>query len=83
MNAKTDLEALASYFRKQANWNRSRGEIPQHCNYWRFQGDHNMIGCEITGCLCDGNSCDPNKVDPTGFLRNRIDKQKMSGGFNH
>ena len=46
--------------------------IPSHCRFWRFQGDHNMIGCQITGALCHGESCDPNKVDPTGYLRERL-----------
>lgn len=50
-------------------------KIPKHCKYWRFQGDHNMIGCQLFGYLCS-EKCDPEKVDPKRFFRNRIDKQK-------
>lgn len=51
-------------------------EIPKHCKYWRFQGDHNMIGCEITGALCHGEDCDIEKVDPTGNLRKERTKNE-------
>lgn len=47
-------------------------KIPGHCKYWRFQGDHNLIGCSIDATLCRYSDCDPNKIDPTGLLRRRI-----------
>lgn len=52
-------------------------EIPKHCHYWRFQGDHNMIGCGIDRTLCKGNSCNPEEVDPTGLLREKARKEKL------
>jgi len=50
-------------------------KIPENCRYWRFQGDHNMIGCQITGALCH-EDCDPDRVDPTGNLRRKIDDER-------
>ena len=56
--------------------------IPKDCHYWRHQGDHKMIGCEITGALCS-DDCDIERTDPTGVLRERIDKKKRGLEYNH
>ena len=55
--------------------------IPEHCRYWQYQGDHNMIGCKIDSTLCAGNLCNPEAQDPTGFLRNRIDERVAKGWY--
>lgn len=57
-------------------------KIPENCRYWRYQGDHNLIGCRIDGTLCNHDDCNLNRVDPTGLLRKRIDQQKQIGGKN-
>lgn len=51
-------------------------KVPNNCKYWRYQGDHNMIGCKIDGTLCSNEDCDIDRKDPTGYLRERIDKKK-------
>jgi len=56
--------------------------IPKNCKYWRFQGGHNMVGCQITGALCS-NDCDIDRIDPVGFLRERIDERRKLRKLEH
>lgn len=58
-------------------------KVPRNCNYWRYQGDHNMIGCQITGALCHGNGCNVEEVDPTGSLRKRLDEERRAQSLLH
>ena len=69
---------VRNYTKPEGGTTRYPNVIPKDCKYWRFQGDHSMIGCQITGVLCS-DDCDIERFDPTGFLRERIDEQKKLG----
>ena len=52
--------------------------VPASCPYWRRQGDHHLVGCEIDGVLCCGErDCDLNRKDPTGMFRKRLDERRQ------
>lgn len=51
--------------------------IPRRCHYWQYQGDHSMIGCQISGGLCPGTGCSVSKADPTGKLRRNTEYWRL------
>lgn len=53
------------------------------CKYRCYQGDYNVIGCQVDGTLCLFEDCDMKYKDPTGFLRERMDQGRKGGGDHH